>query len=429
MGQGGHGPTKEGFGRVGDTVAEGSECLAAAGTYVSLVIDEQRGAVFLGELEHVDTAYLETTGAPHDGGIGEEVALERLTRIGSLLVPVFRTANDHVGHDTVNSSAPVAQRIEHRPPEPGAQVRVLPGALSRPTAYTLGLVRRTLSGEVHLVTEDSVEIKEDVVFGTGGHRDLRCDVYSPTGGGRRKPAVLLVHGGGWRRGDKTQLRGYGILLGRAGFVCVASEYRLVGESPWPAQIHDVKAALRWTRANADELGIDPDRIALEGNSAGAHLVLFAAGTVNDAAFDGLGGNPGVDTSMGAVIAVYPPTRFDYHSRRHGGVPIEALSDTPSAALADEASPLNLAGPRFPPTMLIHGGADEVVPVASSFLMYERLIGHNVATELHVFAEQRHGFDADPRFGYRTADLMVLFLRRYLSLPEAEVPRSMDQRSL
>ncbi|MGH8996669.1 MAG: alpha/beta hydrolase fold domain-containing protein [Acidimicrobiales bacterium] len=261
--------------------------------------------------------------------------------------------------------------------------------------------------------EGRVDIRDDVVFGTGGGRDLRCDVFTPPGGETDRPAVLLVHGGGWRSGDKSQLRGYGILLGRAGYLCVATEYRLVGESPWPAQVHDVKAAIRWMRANAKELGIDPTRVALEGNSAGAHLVLFAAGTPNAAEYEGEGGNPGVDTTVGAVIAVYPPTRFYLGARQHGGVPIEALSDTPNAQLADDASPVNLARPEFPPTMLVHGTADTTVPVSASFLMYESLSKHKVPTELHIYADQPHAFDSDPRFGRRTSDHMVLFLDRYL----------------
>jgi len=267
--------------------------------------------------------------------------------------------------------------------------------------------------------EERVDIRQDVVFGTGGGRELRCDVFTPRSDGARRPAILLVHGGGWRNGDKTQLRGYGILLGRAGYVCVAAEYRLVGEAPWPAQIHDVKAAIRWMRANCDELGIDPGRIALEGNSAGAHLVLFAAGTPNVGPFEGDGGSHGVDTSVAAVVAVYPPTRFHFGPRLHGAVPIEALSDAPTAELAEEASPVNLAGAGFPPTMLVHGTGDDVVPVSSTFLMYDALRRHGVPTELHVFADQPHGFDADPRFGRRTADLMVLFLDRYATAATPE----------
>ena len=113
--------------------------------------------------------------------------------------------------------------------------------------------------------EGRVTVEENVVFATGGGRDLHCDVFLPPEAGTERTAILLVHGGGWLQGDRSQLRGYGILLARYGFVCVASEYRLSGEAVWPAQIHDVKAALRWVRANAEHYGIDPDRIAVSGN--------------------------------------------------------------------------------------------------------------------------------------------------------------------
>ena len=125
-----------------------------------------------------------------------------------------------------------------------------------------------------------VTIEEGVVVGKAGTRDLHADVFHPPGDVRDAPGVLLVHGGGWRGGDRTQLRGYGLLLGREGYVCVACEYRLNPEATWPDHIHDVKAALRWMRANAGQLGVDPSRIAIEGNSAGAHLALLAAGTPN-----------------------------------------------------------------------------------------------------------------------------------------------------
>ncbi len=115
-----------------------------------------------------------------------------------------------------------------------------------------------------------VEIDEGVVYGQGAGsdgtaRDLCCDVYRPDGPEGPKPAVLLIHGGAWRQGDRTQLKGYGVLIGREGYVCVAPEYRLVPEAPWPAQIDDARTALRWLVDHADELGVDPQRIAVEGN--------------------------------------------------------------------------------------------------------------------------------------------------------------------
>lgn len=263
------------------------------------------------------------------------------------------------------------------------------------------------------MAEGRVDIETDVVFGHGGGRDLRCDVYTPPGGAEGAPAVILVHGGAWRQGDRTQLRGYGILLGREGYVCIAPEYRLTPESPWPAQIHDVKAAIRWVRANADRLGIDAERIAIEGNSAGAHLALLAAGTQDLAEFEGDGGNPGVSTHVAAAIGIYPPTVFSAGPRERGAVPLLALTEEGDEEVARLAGPLSHISADFPPTMLIHGTADTTVPPLASIRMYEELVRAGVPVELHMYAEQPHAFDATPAFGRQCAAEMLLFLDRYV----------------
>lgn len=263
------------------------------------------------------------------------------------------------------------------------------------------------------------------MYGTAGAggRDLRCDVYTPPGvtAGDSAPCVVIVHGGAWRSGDKSQLRGYGILLGRAGYVCIAPEYRLVGEAPWPAQIQDVKAAIRWARASAGELGIDPDRIAIEGNSAGAHLALVAGGTPNLPEFEGEGGNAGVSTAVAAVAAIYPPTIFvdPTTERSKGALPLLALiDDGGDAEAARLASPVHHITPEFPPTLLVHGTSDTTVPVSASVRMYEELVAAGVPADLHLYAEQPHAFDAQPSFGRQVAAEMLLFLDRYVPAPAA-----------
>lgn len=266
-------------------------------------------------------------------------------------------------------------------------------------------------------------VATDVVYGTAGAggRDLRCDVYTPPGvsaeAGSKAPCVILVHGGSWRGGDRTQLRGYGILLGRAGYVCVAPEYRLIGEAPWPAMIHDVKAAIRWVRASASSLGIDPSRIAIEGNSAGAHLALLTAGTAGVTELEGEGGNPGVSTAVAAAIGIYAPTLFFDPSagRSKGGIPLVALIEDPEAGAeaARLASPVAHVSPSYPPTMLVHGTGDTVVPISATVRMYEELVEAGVPCDLHVYAEQPHAFDAQPSFGRQVAAEMLLFLDRYL----------------
>jgi acetyl esterase/lipase len=260
-----------------------------------------------------------------------------------------------------------------------------------------------------------VEITDGLVLGTTGDRDLRGDLFRPPSpDGSRLPGVIFVHGGGWRTGDRQQLRGYGVLVGRQGYVGLCIEYRLIPEGTYPDNLHDVKAAIRWMRANADELNVDPNRIAIEGNSAGAHLALLAAGTGDVPELEGNGGHPEVSSSVQCVAAIYAPTVFSAGDSTPGSVPLLALIDGGGTAeLARQASPLAHVTASFPPTMLIHGTHDELVPPKASLLMYEALIEAGVPAELHMVAEQPHAFDAAGPFGRQAADNMVHFFNRYL----------------
>src|SRR5262249_32254205 len=149
-------------------------------------------------------------------------------------------------------------------------------------------------------------------------------------------------------------------LAGMGFVALACEYRLTGEAHFPACIHDVKRAIRWMRSHADELGFDVDKLCLEGHSAGAHLVLLAAGTPNDPRLDRPGGDEGVSAACAAVAAVYPPVLFHLSGERpSGGLAARSL---PGADESDEmaalASPIEHVTAAYPHAMLLHGDADK-----------------------------------------------------------------------
>ena len=263
-----------------------------------------------------------------------------------------------------------------------------------------------------------VTTEEGVVFGTGGGRDLKVDIYTPPGNPISAPGVLLIHGGSWRSGDRSQLRGYGILLGRLGYVCVACEYRLSGEAAWPAQIHDAKAALRWMRANATRLGVDPGRIAVSGNSAGAHIALVLGGTPNLPEFEGTGGNPGVDTSVRAVISFYGPSDFGSDPEMAQGAVAELMGPGVTADALRGASPVSYTKPGYPPTLLIHGNGDETVDPEASLRVYWELAKAKVPVELHMYEGLPHAFDSSPIYGRQSADIMANFLARHLGAPVA-----------
>ena len=265
-----------------------------------------------------------------------------------------------------------------------------------------------------------VTVEEGVVVGMGGGRELKADIYTPPADLANGTGILLVHGGSWVNGDRTQLRGYGILLGRIGYTCVGCEYRLAGEAKWPAQIHDVKAALRWMRANAAKLNIDPAKIAVSGNSAGGHLSLMVAGTPNMPEFEGDGGNAGVSTDVAACAAFYAPALLG----QPGVQPNERIRFLfgPDATheTVTAASPITHASASFPPTTLITGNNDTTVPVLSSLKMYEALVEAGAKAELHVYEGAPHAFDRIPEFGRQTATLVALFIDRHVVNPRGFV---------
>lgn len=262
-------------------------------------------------------------------------------------------------------------------------------------------------------SEGRVTIEEAVPVGRRGDRELLVDIYRPPEPLETRPGVLLIHGGGFQMGDRKQLTWYGLMLGRRGYLCVACEYRLAREALWPAQIHDVKTALRWMRANAGELGIDRERIAVWGHSAGAHLALIAGGTRNHPPFEGEGGNAGAGTDLAAVVAYYGPAEL--WRAEEGWSPIEVLfGEDGTAEQGRSASPLSYVDGSYPPTLLIHGAADATVPVGQSTLMYEALSEAGAPVELLILADQPHAFDLDRTMGRLAMNTGALFLDRYLA---------------
>src|SRR5215813_10908607 len=152
----------------------------------------------------------------------------------------------------------------------------------------------------------------DIPYGMANGRSLSLDALRPErDSGTALPVVLWLHGGGWYSGDKRFVIHTHKLdfLVRSGFVVASVEYRLSDEASFPAQIHDVKAALRWLRARPEVLGIDPERVAIAGFSAGAHLAALAATTAGVPELEGESGSPGYSTRVRAAIAMAPPTDF------------------------------------------------------------------------------------------------------------------------
>ncbi len=262
-------------------------------------------------------------------------------------------------------------------------------------------------------------IDKDIMFADAGQRPLKLDIYHPTA----KPngaAVVMLHGGAWARGDRAMLAPHATALAMQGYMAVVPEYRLTGEAVFPAQIHDVRRALRWTRAHCAALGFDPDKLCLEGHSAGGHLALLAAGSAGDPRLDPPDADARVSTAVAAVAAIYPPVLFHRgETWPFGSVPAVSL---PGASVSDEmaalASPVNHVTPRLPPVMLLHGDGDRVVPVSTSRRYDEEVRKAGGQVDLHIFSGFPHGFANNARVLPLIMEMIGDFFRRHVVEPQA-----------
>ncbi len=220
----------------------------------------------------------------------------------------------------------------------------------------------------------------DIEYGRVGQRPLKLDIACPKQPrADQLPAIVMIHGGGWQKGDKSRaLGGVAPLLAEGDYVGVAVGYRLSDEAHWPAQIHDCKAAIRWLRANAARYGIDPERIGVWGSSAGGHLANLLGTTGDVRELEGDCGTPGVSSRVRCVVSYCGPTDFLAAKRIQGGREPSAVSHLLGGSLeekqdpARQASPINYISPDDPPFLLVHGTKDSTVPFEQAESFYEAL---------------------------------------------------------
>lgn len=217
--------------------------------------------------------------------------------------------------------------------------------------------------------------------------DHMLDLYRPTSIAGPFPTVVWIHGGGWQSGSRADVN-QALRLVCRGFAVASIDYRLSGSAIFPAQIHDVKAAIRYLRANAGRLNLSPDRFATFGSSAGGHLAVLAATSAGVSALEDLSlGNPGVSSAVQAAVDWYGPTNFsqmDSQLLAQGCAPGAAnhsaatsaesrlvgctVGDSSCSAAVSAANPITYVGANTPPIMILHGTMDCTVPIGQSDLL-------------------------------------------------------------
>lgn len=259
------------------------------------------------------------------------------------------------------------------------------------------------------------------VYGTGGGRELKLDLFLPTDTDGPRPAVVFVHGGGWRNGGPGQFHGQSMHLAGAGYVCASIEYRLSGEAQFPAALEDAKCAVRWVRAHAEELEVDPDRIAVSGGSAGGHLAAMIA-TTGPGTFEGEGGNPDESSRANLAVCFNPVVDLTAMGEARPDHPmlVAFLGKTYEEApdLYAEASPITHVDEEDPPMLLLHGTEDSTVPYEQAEAFVQKLRDAGVEAELFTADGASHAFFNKEPWFTPTVKAMEEFLDKQFR-PEAD----------
>jgi len=271
--------------------------------------------------------------------------------------------------------------------------------LSAILTFTLGLAAAPL-------TAAEVVVEKDIVYGTGGSKDLKLDLARPEQSSGLLPAIVYIHGGGWQGGNREMYGNDIQQAAKRGYVAVTVSYRLTdpdahgkAKHPFPAQVEDVKCAVRWLRANAEKYHVDPNRIGATGGSAGGHLSLMLGVLGESQKFEGNGGHPGVSSRVQAVVNYFGPTDLTHlysSSKRVAGILDVLLNGPPEQQSASyrAASPITYVSKDDPPILTVHGTADPVVPVDQATEFDAAMKKAGASHTLMLMEGEGHGFKAD-----------------------------------
>ena len=265
-----------------------------------------------------------------------------------------------------------------------------------------------------------VATENDLVYTKAGETELKLDLARPADGEGPFPAVLVIHGGGWRGGRKEDLRGVLPGFAQRGYVAISPQYRFCPKDTFPAQVHDVKAAVRWIKTHATEYRIDPAHIGAIGFSAGAHLSMMLGVTGPDDGLEGPAPSAAPSTKIQAVVNYFGPTDLGAEDIPEVTRPIlkDFLGADPreNAELAKKASPLTYVSKDDAPILTFQGTKDPLVPDTQACALAKAMTATGLAGRVELLIGAGHGWggaDLD-----RTKSETFLFFDKYLK-PEAE----------
>ena len=292
----------------------------------------------------------------------------------------------------------------------------------RKDARPAGEISIRRDGRTELSSEllSQLNAKLNVTYASYEDRKLEMDVYRPKGEWGQLPAVVCIHGGGWAKGDRYSHANLAKALAARGYVAATISYRLSGESPFPAQIHDCKAAVRFLRANASAYGINPDKIGAIGLSAGGHLTALLATSGGIKELEGKGGNDSYSSAIQAAVPMGAQTHLLSTRNREisamesrGRIWQQFLggSQAEKPEVYRMASPLHHLNKSDPPVWFISGENDDPSTHADTFREQMKQLG--IESGLTLIKNAPHGFIGKQAFFDPMIEQADAFLRETL----------------
>ncbi len=260
----------------------------------------------------------------------------------------------------------------------------------------------------------------DITYVERSGKPLKLDLYAPKGLQRPVPVVVCIHGGGWFAGNKEQFGNFARYYAQQGFVAVSVQYRLAPGDRYPAQIEDVKCAIRWLRANAEKYHVDGDKLAVVGASAGGHLALLAGLMDDQDAVPADATYADQSSKAQAVVNYFGPADL---MKNDWPAAVEQMlvnliggDRTKLAQQFAAASPVTYIDPADPPVITFHGTTDPLVPYNQATELHAALDEAGVENHLETVEGQGHGFR--PADSLRTLEMSRDFLIEQLGDPNA-----------
>jgi len=266
------------------------------------------------------------------------------------------------------------------------------------------------------IPPDIEEIK-NIEYKNIDGKSLQLDIYRPANHDKPLPLIVFIHGGSWKSGKRSDYLVYLFSYAKKGYMTATVSYRLLKDGPYPACIEDIYDAVKWLYSNAEKFGYDTSRIALVGGSAGAHLAMLAGyGWKNrDTTGDSLGFQS-TGSAVKAVVDIYGPADLTTVYARNHPLITSFLNTTwdESPDIFREASPVNYLDKNDPPTLILHGTSDRLVPVSQSEQLKDKLDSINVPCIFNPLPGWPHTMDIVQRVNDYCQEKMDLFFSQYLN---------------